>query len=221
MSVVASPYIDAGIVWFAGNMSDAINALAPRQSFRRTFGEIPPAYLSELLEWHPETARLFWKPRSAALFQGCNDPAEGCAKSWNTRYAGKEAFGRTASHGYYMGRILNDDYLAHRVIWAIAYGNWPTAQIDHIDGNRTNNRLENLRAVTNADNCKNVRMRDDNTSGAVGVYWSKSRQVWVAEIKSGGQKKFLGNFSDKEQAIASRKEAELRLGFHPNHGRRA
>lgn len=202
-------------------MADAINSLQARQSYRKTFGDLPPACLPFLIDWKPETAQIFWKPRDPDLFLGCHDPAEGCARAWNSKYAGKETFHRIGGHGYRVGRVINDDYLAHRVIWALAYGEWPSEQVDHIDGVRTNNKISNLRAVSNAENSRNVAIRGNNSSGVMGVYWHSKIKRWCAEIRADGKKQHLGTFTELADAAEARKAAVAKFGFHPNHGRTA
>jgi len=105
-------------------------------------------------------------------------------------------------------------------MWALAYRAWPSKQIDHINGNRTDNSLQNLRLVSNSDNHKNQKMPSTNTSGIVGVRVDKRTGAWVSDIFDAGKRIYVGTFSTKEEAVAARKEAERRLGYHANHGRR-
>lgn len=180
---------------------------------------ITPELCRQLLRYEPETGRLFWKPRPADLFQARGSYSrEHGAKVWNARWAGKEAFTAT-NYGYKVGAIQFCNMAAHRVIWAIVHGQWPQDQIDHINGDRSDNRLENLRAVSDAENKKNMRRRADNRSGRTGVYWSAQAQKWTAEIKINGRKIGLGQFHNLNDAIRAREAGESRFGFHTNHGR--
>ncbi len=121
---------------------------------------------------------------------------------------------------YYTTRINNKNYQLHRILWVYHYGFIPKdKQIDHIDHNGLNNRLSNLRIVTHQENGKNVKMHKDNTSGVMGVYWHKQVNKWMAYIRINGKLIYLGLFVDKGEAIAARKEAEVKYGFHSNHGR--
>lgn len=172
--------------------------------------------VSRLLRADFDAGKLYWLPRPASMFSTAY-----AADSWNTRYAGKEAFTSTASDGYKQGAIYKRRYFAHRVIWMLKHGNWPENQIDHINGERSDNRLENLRDVTMLENSKNQKKSARNSSGATGVCWDKSRGKWIAHIRSNGRRKFLGHFSDFESAQNARKKAEAEYGFHPNHGRAA
>lgn len=134
------------------------------------------------------------------------------------RVAGKPA-GWINKQGYAYLCINGRSFRAHRVAWAIYYGSWPKGQIDHINGDRSDNSITNLRMVNNADNAKNQCLRVNNTSGATGVTWSKQRNLWQAQIVRNGKLKSLGHYTDKNDAIAARKTAEQEMGFHKNHGR--
>lgn len=112
--------------------------------------------------------------------------------------------------------ILGKKYPVHRVIWSLLKNEDPyPLQIDHIDGNRANNRIENLRKVTNTVNSQNAKKRVDNTSGYPGVGYSKQNKKWRVRIGA----KHLGYFSSKVEAIKARKKAEKVCKYHPNHGR--
>jgi hypothetical protein len=105
------------------------------------------------------------------------------------------------------------------VIWKLVYGTEPEF-IDHIDGNRANNRLQNLRSVTKSENGRNTKIRADNTSGAHGVFWDRDLGKWRSRVKVDGRDVYLGAFEKLDDAIASRRAAEPKHGYHPNHGRR-
>lgn len=177
--------------------------------------KLPPALLSRLVRYVPETGKLYWLPRTDEHFGGSWPRC----MIWNSKHAGREALCCIGNHGYPTGRILDRQYLAHRVVWALVHGAWPEHEIDHLDGDRTNNRIANLRAVTRFDNMRNRKLNRHNQSGALGVYWAKHAGKWRAEIKAGDRRIHLGYFVDKAAAIQARKRAEPKLGFHPNHGR--
>ena len=170
--------------------------------------------LRKLLDYDPETGILTWKPRPLEMF-----PNTKSGKRWNTKHANKEAFAGVLGTGYCSGYVFNEPYKAHRIIWAIHYGAPPTGDIDHINGIKTDNRIENLRLVNNAENSKNQSRRKDNKSGITGVTWDKAAGKWRACIRISGKTQYIGLFCDIEKAADARKSAELRLGFHPNHGR--
>ena len=128
--------------------------------------------------------------------------------------------GAKASHGYLATMVDGTHYLNHRLIWLYVHGKFPEEQLDHIDQDRLNNRLSNLRAVTHQENNKNRRRQSNNTSGLCGVHLTKNTGKWEAHIKANGKKKHLGHFSDFFEACCARKSAENKYNFHPNHGRR-
>jgi hypothetical protein len=113
------------------------------------------------------------------------------------RPAGSSA-GRSDS--YKIIRINKRGYLAHRLIWLHVHGFWPSEYIDHIDGDKTNNRVENLREATRAENMRNKMRYANNTSGLKGVHWYRAGNKWRATIKAGGKQKYLGSFDCKAAA---------------------
>jgi HNH endonuclease len=143
---------------------------------------------------------------------------------WRKKIASKVVVGKRAGNnkpipnGYLTMRVFGKNYYQHRMAWFYVHGRWPKHEIDHINQDKTDNRISNLREVTRLENCRNSPLRPNNTSGYCGVVWDKSRQVWVARIIEGGREKFLGYFNNKEDAAEARKQAEQRLGFHENHG---
>ena len=121
------------------------------------------------------------------------------------------------SHGYLQIDIQGKSYRAHRIAWCITFGYWPK-EIDHINHVRDDNRLVNLREVTRPENSRNRPLQSNNTSGAVGVYWHRPRNKWVARIKNNGKTEHLGYFIKYDDAVAARKAAEIKYDFHKNHG---
>jgi hypothetical protein len=105
------------------------------------------------------------------------------------------------------------------VIWCHVYGEWPEKNlvIDHINGDEKDNRIQNLRLVTHSENNKNSSRPKSNTSGVIGVH--KKRGKWIAQIQENYKKITVGSFDSFEDAVKARKEAELKYGFHENHGR--
>jgi len=109
-------------------------------------------------------------------------------------------------------------HYSHRVCYLLYYGHWPNGQLDHIDHDGLNNKIDNLRVVTQSENLKNAPMRIDNTSGHVGVTWHKGRKKWQAGIIVNRSYHFLGRFDDIDLAVSVRKQAEIEFGYHKNHG---
>lgn len=184
-------------------------------------GELSFEFVSSLLRCDPKTGLLFWRERSPQMFRdGKNTAAHTCAK-WNSKHAGREAFTQTTSHGYKYGKILGRGYYAHRIVWLLCTGEWPEDQIDHINGDGSDNRIENLRPVSMSQNSKNKRTPENNTSGHIGVCWRSKLNRWSAQISVNRRQKHLGLFEKLEDAIAARKTAEAQHNFHQNHGRAA
>jgi hypothetical protein len=169
--------------------------------------------LEQLLRYEPETGKLFWRQRSAEFF-----PDQRACNSWNVKNAGKEAFTATKS-GYKVGALFSKIYRAHRIVWALHYGQWPEVQIDHVNGDRADNRLSNLRDVCHQDNGKNQRLRSTNTSGATGIGYVARLSKWRAQITDSGARLHLGVFPTFDEALAVRRAWEAKLNYHPNHGR--
>lgn len=128
--------------------------------------------------------------------------------------------GRKAKDHYKTFRFNGDSYYVHRVIWEMHNGPIPEGmQIDHIDQNKFNNRIENLRLVDGFDNHKNMPLLKNNTSGCCGVSLRKKLAKWRAFISVNGSFMELGYYDDWFEAVCARKSAENRLGFHENHGK--
>lgn len=168
--------------------------------------------VTRILDYDPESGVLLWKTRPLSSF-----PSEKDGHTWNSRYAGKQA-GHIGSNGYRIIGIGPQKWLAHRLAWLIIHGVLPN-EIDHIDGNRDNNRITNFRDTTRAQNLKNQKRKINNKSGVTGVCWNKTRKRWTAQIRVDYIFKALGAFDTIEAAITARHAAEKLYGFHPNHGR--
>lgn len=99
---------------------------------------------------------------------------------------------------------------AHRVAWSLMHGGDEPDMIDHIDGNKLNNRISNLRAATRGDNLANSRLRADNTTGGKGIT-KRPRGTYVVRIAHQGKRHHIGSFATIEEAAAARREAAIRL----------
>ena len=148
--------------------------------------------LRELLEYFPETGIFRWRVSRQRVRVGS---IAGCLNG----------------DGYLTIMVDGKKHRAHRLAWLYVHGTWPKDQIDHINRDRADNRIENLREATPTENNRNQNKRYDNTSGHVGVSWSKAAQKWVAQIRHLGKKIHLGFFTEKEDAIAARAAAEIEL----------
>jgi hypothetical protein len=133
-----------------------------------------------------------------------------------------------ARKGHEAGNIKPDGYVqviynykyyyAHRLIWLMEYGEWPENFIDHIDHDRSNNKIENLRSVTHLQNVKNSNRSINNNSGFTGVCWDDKNNKWRSFINNEGNRIHLGRFLSFEEAVRARIEAEALYGYHENHG---
>ncbi len=114
--------------------------------------------------------------------------------------------------------VLRKDHYAHRLAWLYMTGKFPDNEIDHINGDGSDNRWTNLRDVTRQNNMRNVKVLNNNTSGITGVYWNKQLGCWAVQIKVNMKQISLGTFGNMFDAACARKSAELFYGFHENHG---
>ncbi len=166
--------------------------------------ELPPREaLLQLLCYDAETGALTWRPRP-------DHPA------FTTRWGGKPAF-TAVERGYLQGRIFGRLYYAHRIIWRMETGDIPN-DIDHINGDRADNRWKNLRNVSRQVNLRNRALSSNNRTGAHGVSLTPYA-TWQAYIGDGEKSVCLGSFRTMEEAVRARRLAEQRLGYHANHGR--
>lgn len=168
--------------------------------------DLTPQKIRELLDYDPLTGMLTWRTRP--LRSGL----ERIDKGWNTRLAGRPA-GMTDRNGHIwvtvemLGRPFRK-YSAHRLAWAHYHDEWPTTEdVDHINGNPSDNRMINLRPASTTENVRNQRRRIDNTSGHKGISWSKKSKKWYAYINVDKRMIALGLFASKEEAIAVRRAA--------------
>lgn len=151
------------------------------------------------------------------------DQSTGVFRWANVTRKGRCKAGAVAGHvsradGYVHICVLGRKCLAHRLAWLMAHGRWPSGQIDHINLNRSDNRIANLREATNAENGQNRTASKRNTSGFPGVSWCKSSRKWRAQIRVAGRSRIaLGYFMRAEDAAAAYAKAKSALHkFHPS-----
>jgi len=129
-----------------------------------------------------------------------------------------KAAGTLNDKGYVIIRIEYKAHKAHRLIFLMHRGYLPK-RIDHIDLDRSNNRIKNLRPCSNSQNCHNAKLSKRNNSGVKGVCWCKTSKSWDAGIRVNGRKIRLGRFHDKEVAAQIIRIARLKYhGEFANHG---
>lgn len=112
--------------------------------------------------------------------------------------------GTVSDTGYRWISVAGKRYLAHRLAWLYATGEWPKQEIDHVNRVKDDNRLTNLRDVSRSDNCQNIGVKSNNSSGFTGVYWHQQSRRWRAEIRRGGRTTHVGGFSSPELAASAR-----------------
>ena len=152
--------------------------------------ELTAEYLRSILRYDPATGIFTRKVRT----------------SRNVKVG--DIVGSQNGDGYLLISVRSRRHKAHRLAWLYVYGAWPEDQIDHINRNRSDNRISNLREATNKQNMQNASKRSDNTSGHPGVSWYKQKSKWQAKITHNQKKIHLGSFTTMEEALSARKAAE-------------
>lgn len=170
--------------------------------------------LRSLLDYDPATGAMRWKPRARDRFA-----SDHAFRVWNAAFAGKPAFTALCANGYRSGAVFGKTYRGHRIAMALHIGRMLEHGefVDHINGDRGDNRACNMRLVSREQNMRNSKRPTHNTSGVVGVFRSSvsKNKPWCARIG----RKHIGLFATFEEAVDARKEAEARHGYHKNHGR--
>ena len=122
--------------------------------------------------------------------------------------------GTSGARGYLQCSVDGEVHKVHRLVWLYVHGVWPTGQIDHINHVTSDNRIDNLRDVSCAQNHQNRARKTKSASGHLGVTWHKRDQRWQAHIELDGKSTHLGLFQNLDDAVAARKQAEF--VYHPH-----
>lgn len=163
--------------------------------------------LEDIYSYNPENGEIRFKiDRHARKVKGM---IAGWVKTDNKRQT-----------SYREMRVDGKTVKAHRLAWRLFYGFWPVGIIDHINGDGLDNRIENLRDVDKFDSAKNKPIQRNNTSGVVGVNFHKPSGKWVAKISSMGKRITIGYFETIDEAAKARRDKEIELSYHSNHGRK-
>ena len=118
--------------------------------------------------------------------------------------------------GYVYTKVNGINMAEHRLIFLLHHGYLPE-EVDHIDNNRANNKIENLRAATALTNAQNATIRKDNTSGVKGVHWNKNRNNWRVRVQVNNKRIVIGDFKDLE--LAELVAIEARNKYHGQFAR--
>jgi len=163
---------------------------------------LPPLeILQGLFSYNVKTGVGYWKNNRGSVKKG---------DIVGTRHQG----------GYLQVGIMGKVYFWHRIIYKLLSTHFDESLcVDHINGDRNDNRPENLRLVTPSENQKNLKLFSTNKSGRVGVFWNKARGKWCASITLENKQVNIGQYKTKSDAIRAREKAENESGFHFNHGR--
>lgn len=186
--------------------------------------ELPTqAYLKECFDYDAELGALIWKNRPVKHFKSV-----GGQKIFNTKHAGSIAGSPHKNKcDVYMRVVLRVhgrriQPRLHNVIWAWHTGDrfWGDLEVDHIDGNPLNNRIENLRLVTKSQNQKNAKRHSRNKSGIMGVMaHGRDKGKWIVRVNENSKHVHIGTFTDFFEACCARKSAEIQYGYSATHGR--
>lgn len=153
--------------------------------------------LKQVLRYDPESGEFFW-----IVHMTGTATAGSSAGSLNINSNGCR---------YIRFSIFGERYLGHRLAWLYVYGEWPDGQIDHINGDGTDNRISNLRVVDKFAQNQNRKTPKNNTSGVKGVSWKKARNKWQAQIEAHGVTKYLGMYTTIEAAKKAYDDAAIAL----------
>jgi hypothetical protein len=140
------------------------------------------------------------------------DPVTGLFTRKDDRFIprdGRSRCGRTDSYGYLQIGIGRKYYLAHRMAWWFVYGEWPAGELDHINGDRADNRIANLRPASRSQNCANS--KNKRPGRLRGAYWEPRDRKWRATITVARKHRFLGYFDTEAEAHAAYCRAAIEL----------
>ena len=160
--------------------------------------DLTQEYLQSILHYDVNTGNFTWK-----IWRG------------GTARVGALA-GKLEKYGYIRIRVGKKLYLAHRLAWFYVHGVWPPHTIDHINRDPLDNRIENLRLATPAENSQNISLSAINSSGATGVSLRKKTNKWRAYITKNYKQIHIGFFDNLNDAIEAREKAVLKYHTYGN-----
>lgn len=127
--------------------------------------------------------------------------------------------GKIDTHGHRQITVNGKAYMAHRLAWYLHYGEWPEKHLDHINGDRDDNRVTNLRLASRSQNGRNRKLNKNNTSGIKGVIWDKRDRKWMVRVMHNCKSHYGGRFKNLYDAAKAVRELREKLhGEFCNHG---
>jgi hypothetical protein len=174
-------------------MLDAIIEVNQKPLRRAMKKQLTQKRLKEVLRYYPGSGIFRWKTTG----KGRKRKIAGCKRP----------------DGYILIRIDGQLHFAHRLAFLYVHGYFPENQIDHIDRNRSNNKIKNLREISQQCNSRNTGNPIDNTSGVKGVCWYEKYNKWMVRICANGKRRHLGYYKNFDDAVMSRYEAEKELNW--------
>lgn len=129
-----------------------------------------------------------------------------------------DILGGDNGRGYLRTRIDGKLYMNHRLAWLYVYGSMPEFEIDHINHNKKDNRIANLRSCTRSENSRNSPIGIRNKSGIVGVQYRERDRKFYATITNNKKKIHIGVYETAEDALLAYNDAARKYGYHENHG---
>lgn len=181
-----------------------------RMCRRRDIGVFMPLtteYVRECLDYNPETGAFTWRERPRSHFK-----SDSAWRGWNLSFPGRHA-GTKETRGYIQISLNNKRYMAHRLAWLHVHGENPEREVDHKNGVKCDNRIQNLRQATRSQNQANMPANTRNKLGVKGVHWNATISKYQATIQKQGQKIHLGVFDSLSEASEAYKRAA-----HQNYG---
>lgn len=158
--------------------------------------------LNQICDVFPETGQIFWR-----------EPTGKRASFLRGKLAGHSGH----AFGYVMICIDGVDYKRHRLVWFAVHKKWPAEELDHINGDRADDRIENLREASKAQNMWNAKTPVTNVSGRKGVSWYEPRKCWRVTIRVNGKPIYGGKFKSLEAAKGARERLEKK--YHGSFSR--
>ena len=155
-------------------------------------------YIRENLRYDPETGHLWWIKHS-------DNPLSKRRRRLDKPVGYKE------TKGYLCLNLFSTTWKCHRLAWFLYYGCWPKEVLDHINGIRVDNKIENLREATQNQNEMNKKKKTECSSNYKGVWWCVNNKTWRARIRNNGTSKNLGSYTSEEAAACAYDKAAREL----------